>query len=227
PLERRPRRLLLGRLLRLARAEADLLAVDRRGAREAPVVRRALDLDDAVADLPAAPRERFLELRLVVDVAGRRVLDPILEGLHDRLLDVVEPVLEEKRRKRRLEERREDVAVLREPLELVGRNPARALDEPPPEPELGSDDGAARPRDDVGADLGKAALGEVREAVVEGLRDRELEHAVAEELEALVRRRAVGRPRGMREDGLEPPDRQRLEQALQLDLRLVLVTDAR
>ena len=76
------------------------------------------------------------------------------------------------------------------------------------------------------ADLGEPALGEVGEAVVQSLRDRELEHAVAEELEALVRRRAVRRPGGVREDGLEPLDRQRLQQALKLDLRLVLVTGA-
>src|SRR5207302_997896 len=111
-------------------------------------------------------------------------------------------------------------------LELVGGDPARPLDQPPPEPELGPDDGAARPRDDVRADLGEPPFGEVREAVVQRLRDRELEHAVAKKLEALVRRRAVGRPGRVREDGLEPLDRQRLEQALQLDLRLVAVTDA-
>jgi hypothetical protein len=135
-------------------------------------------------------------------------------------------VLQEESRKRRLEERGQDVSVLREPLELVRGNPASPLDQPPPEPELGADDGAARARDDVGADLGETPFREVREAVVERLRDRELEHAVAEELEALVRGGAVGRPGRVREDGLQPRDRQRLEQALQLDLRLVPVTDA-
>jgi hypothetical protein len=42
-----------------------------RRAHEAAVVRRPLDLEDGVVHLLARARERFLELRLVVDVAER------------------------------------------------------------------------------------------------------------------------------------------------------------
>ena len=44
---------------------------------------------------------------------------------------------------------------------------------------------------------------------VERVRDGELEDAVAEELEALVRVVALARPRGMREDGLRQLRRER------------------
>jgi hypothetical protein len=59
----------------------------------------------------------------------------------------------------------------------------------------------------VRTDLRQAPLGEVGIALVERLRDRELEHAVAQELEPLVRRGTVGSPRGVREDVLEALDR--------------------
>ena len=42
------------------------------------------------------------------------------ERVDDGGLDLREPVLEEERAERGLEQRREDVAVLREPLELLG-----------------------------------------------------------------------------------------------------------
>ena len=71
-----------------------------------------------------------------------------------------------------------------------------------PELELLRNRGAALAGDDVCADLGQSPLGRLREAVVERPRDRELQHAVAEELEALVRRLAVRRPRGVGEDVL-------------------------
>jgi len=47
-------------------------------------------------------------------------------------------------------------------------------------------------------------------------RDGEVEHAVAEELEALVRRLPVGRPVGVGEDVLESLPRKRLDQMLEL-----------
>ena len=132
-------------------------------------------------------------------------------------LDRLEAVLEEERRERRLEQRGEDVAVLGQPRQLVGRDGVR----PAPaqqlvEAELARDLGAARARDDVRADLRHPPLGEVREAVVELPRDRELEDAVAEELEALVRGRPVGRPRRVREDVVEALLGQRLDQAPEL-----------
>jgi hypothetical protein len=52
--------------------------------------------------------------------------------------------------------------------------------------ELTRDGRAALPRDDVRPDLGQPPFGRVREAVVELLRDRELEDAVPEELQPLV-----------------------------------------
>ena len=52
----------------------------------------------------------------------------------------------------------------------------------------------------------------VREARVELPRDRELQHAVAEELEPLVRGRPVGAHDGWREDVLQPLRRERVDQ---------------
>jgi hypothetical protein len=104
-------------------------------------------------------------------------------------------VLEEERAEHRLEQRCEDVAVLRQALELVGLQVDDAVRaEPAAEVELARDDGAARARDDVRADLREAAFRELGVPVVQLVRDRELEDAVAEELEPLVRRRALGRP---------------------------------
>src|SRR5690349_24925959 len=81
------RRFLLGRLLRLSRALAELLAVDHGRAAETAVVRRPLDVEHGVADRLSAPRERLLQLGLVVDVARQRVLDAPGERIHDRTLD--------------------------------------------------------------------------------------------------------------------------------------------
>src|SRR5204862_3561236 len=188
------RGLLLGRLLRLAGADAELLTVDHRRAPEPPVVRRAFDAEDGVADRLPATRERLLQLRLVVDVARERVVEPARERLDDRLLDRLEAVLEEQRGQRGLEQRREDVAVVRQPLELVLGNVGAALGELPAEIELARDDGAARARDDVRADLREPALAEVRVALVQLARDRELEHAVAEKLQPFVRGGPLTRP---------------------------------
>jgi hypothetical protein len=47
---------------------------------------------------------------------------------------------------------------------------------------------------------------------IEGVRDRELEDAVAEELEPLVRGAAIARPRRVREDGLRQLGRERVDQ---------------
>jgi hypothetical protein len=46
----------------------------------------------------------------------------------------------------------------------------------------------------VGTDFRELPLGELRIAVEQRPRDRQLEHAVAEELEPLVGRRALGGP---------------------------------
>jgi hypothetical protein len=54
------------------------------------------------------------------------------------------------------------------------------------------------------------------EAVEDGTRDRELEDAVAEELEPLVRRRPLVRPRRVREDLLQPLPREGVDQPRQL-----------
>jgi hypothetical protein len=55
----------------------------------------------------------------------------------------------------------------------------------------------------VRPNLGEPPLGELGILFVERPRDRELEDAVSEELEALVRRRAVRRPGAVREDVLD------------------------
>ncbi len=68
----------------------------------------------------------------------------------------------------------------------------------------------------MGPDLREPALGRLAEAVEDGPRDRELEDAVAEELEALVRLGAVLRPGGVREDLLEPVGGQVLYEAAEL-----------
>ena len=56
---------------------------------------------------------------------------------------------------------------------------------------------------------------EVRIPLVQLPRDGELEHAVAQELEALVRRGTVGRPRRVGEDLLQPLGGQVVDQALE------------
>jgi hypothetical protein len=56
----------------------------------------------------------------------------------------------------------------------------------------------------VRANLREPALGKLGIAVVELPRDRELEDAVAEKLQPLVRRSPIRRPRGVREDVAEP-----------------------
>lgn len=85
----------------------------------------------------------------MVDVGRQGVLDAAREGLDDRLLDLREPVLEEERGQRRLEQRGEDVAVAREPLQLVLGQAVRPLGELAAQLQLPPDDRAARPRDDV------------------------------------------------------------------------------
>ena len=62
------------------------------------------------------------------------------------------------------------------------------------------------------ADLREPPLRELGVARVELVRDRELEHAVAEELEALVRLRPLGRPRRVRERDRRPFGRKRVDQ---------------
>jgi hypothetical protein len=54
---------------------------------------------------------------------------------------------------------------------------------------------------------------------VERVRDRELEDAVAEELEALVRGATVARPRRVREDGLRQLRRERVDQLRKVRVR--------
>ena len=66
------------------------------------------------------------------------------------------------------------------------------------------------------AHLGEPPLLEVGVAVEERARDRELEHAVAEELEALVGRRPVRRPGRVREDDAETLGRELGNQTAEL-----------
>jgi hypothetical protein len=68
----------------------------------------------------------------------------------------------------------------------------------------------------VGADFREPSFGRVAEAVEDGSCDRELENAVAEELEPLVRRGAVVGPGRVGEDVSEPLGRQLVEQPAEL-----------
>jgi hypothetical protein len=119
-------------------------------------------------------------------VAREGVVDAAGEGLDDRLLDPLEPVLEEECCERGLEQGGEDVAVVRQALELLGGDVCAPREELLAQLELARDDCAARPRDDVGADLRQSAFGEVRVPLVQLACDRELEDAVAQELQPLV-----------------------------------------
>ena len=176
-------------------------------------MRRPFDLEHRVADLPAERGQLFLQLGLVVDVRGRGVLDAPAERLDDRLLDRLEAMLEEERRKRGLEQRGEDVAVAREPIELLGWNdPLALLHEPGAETELAGNDRAARTRDDMRADLRQPSFLKVGKALVQLACDRELQDAVPEKLQPLVRGRPVGSPRRMRECVLRPLGGQLVDQ---------------
>ena len=68
----------------------------------------------------------------------------------------------------------------------------------------------------MGANLREPSLGRVTEAVVDRARDRELEDAVAEEFEALVRGGPLVRPGRVREDLIEALRRQLLDQPAEL-----------
>ena len=137
-------------------------------------------------------------------MARERVVDPPGEGLDDRLLDLLEAVLEEQCGERRLEQRGQDVSIPRETLELVVGDVGAALREPSAEVELPRNDRAARAGDDMRADLRQTAFGEFRIALEELTRDRELEDAVSEELQPLVRRGALTRPGRVRVDQVSP-----------------------
>jgi hypothetical protein len=148
------------------------------------------------------------------------VLDLVIESFHDRALDGGETVLEEDRAERRLDDRREHVAVAREALELLVRlGGSRVLDEALPETEPACHLRAGRAGDDVRAHLGELPLGEVRMAHVQRMRNRELEDAVAEELEPLVRGATVARPRRMGEDVLRQLRREGVDQLREVGLR--------
>jgi hypothetical protein len=71
---------------------------------------------------------------------------------------------------------------------------------------------AGGPRDDVCARLRQPAFEEVRMARIERIRNRELEDAVAEELEPLIRGAPLARPGRVREDGLRQLRRKRVDQ---------------
>jgi len=68
----------------------------------------------------------------------------------------------------------------------------------------------------VGTDLGEASFRSICEAVEHCPSDRELEHAVAKELEPLVRLCTVFRPGGVGEDLLESRGRKLVDQAAEL-----------
>ncbi len=133
-------------------------------------------------------------------------------------------------RDRGLEHRGEHVSAPRDALELVLRDRAGVVEELLAEPELLRDRRAALPRDDMRTDLREATLRGRAEPVEHRSRDRELEDAVAQELEPLVRLCAVLRPGGVREHLREPFGRQLRDEAAELvrpDLVAGLSPDAR
>jgi len=67
--------------------------------------------------------------------------------------------------------------------------------------------------------LRELPLGEVGMAHVQGVRDRELEHAVAEELEPLVRGATFARPRGVGEHGPRQLRRELFDQLREVGVR--------
>jgi hypothetical protein len=71
----------------------------------------------------------------------------------------------------------------------------------------------------VRANLRELPLGEVRMAHVERMSHCELEHAVPEELEPLVRRATFARPRGMGEDGIRQLRWERGDQLREVGIR--------
>jgi len=68
----------------------------------------------------------------------------------------------------------------------------------------------------VRPNLGEPAFRSVWKAIEHRPRDRELEHAVTEELEPLVRLRAILRPRRVRENLPEQSGRKLVDQAAEL-----------
>jgi hypothetical protein len=214
--ERLFRGALLGVLLRPSPADSQLLSLHERRDRKRALMRRPFDLEHTVGDLAALPRKLFLELRLVVDVARRRILDLAAKRLDDRRLDRRESVLEEERRQRSLQQRAEDVPVPCELRELLLAGLPGVLTEPPPQAELAPDDRTALPGDDVRAEPGQLPLREIRILLEQRPSDRKLEDAVPQELEPLVRLAPVGRPGGMRENLREPLRRELVDQPLEL-----------
>ena len=156
--------------------------------------------------------EYLLQLRLVVDPGRDGRLYVLGESVDDGVLDRREAVLEEERTEHGLEEGCEDIAIVGEPFDLLGGELGCVVAQPAAEIQLPRDDRAARAGDHVGSDLREPPLREVGVPVVERVCHRELEHAVAEELEALVRRRAVVRPGDMPEHGLRQRGRQAVDQ---------------
>jgi hypothetical protein len=93
------------------------------------------------------------------------------------------------------------------------------FDETLPQAEPACHHRAGRAGDDVRAHLGELPLGEVRMARVQRVGDRELEDAVAQKLEPLVRGATVARPRRMCEDGLRQLRRERVDQLREVGIR--------
>ena len=176
------------------RADAELLAVDHRRAREAPVVRRALDLEHRVVHRLAPARERLLQLGLVVDVARQRVLDPARERLRRSA------ARSSRSRARGRARRARPRAARRARCGCATSRSSSSAGMSAPRSAQLARRARARARRPRSSRARRRASGSSRAgprvksgiALVERARDRELEHAVAEELEPLVRRRAVG-----------------------------------
>ena len=201
-LQRGPRGLLLGVLLRAPRAAPDLLARDRRDDLERAVVRRPGLAVDGVLDERRAAREALLQRRLEVDRVRQRVRDLRLEGLDDRGGGALVAVVQVARADHRLDHRRQHALGLDERVGALADARGRRRAQPVGHAEALGDGAAGHARHALGADLrqpaGAEALG--LQARVEVRRHGEAQHGVAEERQARVGVAAALGPRGVRED---------------------------
>ncbi len=187
---------LLGVLLGAAAARAEPLTLDDGGDGERPLVRGPVGLEDVVRHLaalrgrgpPAAPS------------CGRRNWSP-----HTRSARGKPPRSRLRSGRSRARGRglpappratpRGHCEFLARRSNLVARHACRMLEEQLLQAELVGDDRAAPAGDDVRPQAGELPFCEVRVLVVQRARDRELEDAVAQEFEPLVRVAPVGCPR--------------------------------
>ena len=139
--------------------DAGLLAVDRRRAQvNVRSCGGPVDLEHGVADLAAGARERLLELGLVVDVRRQRVLDPLANASTIACSIGSKPCSRKSAASAASSSAARTLRLRESRSSSSAAAPCAALGEHRAEVELARDDGAARARDDVRADLREPAL---------------------------------------------------------------------